>query len=301
MNMQGTAKPILYRKLWKVWRFLRGRRNAKPWAKASRVRLAEAAIAQFPRNPDAPRHGLPGHLIISLTSFPPRFPYLEPTLKSLLDQTVRSDKIVLWIAPADLEKLPRSILDLAGDTLVIREFEDIRNFKRLVPAKDAYPDSFIIFVDDDIFYPQEWLERMVKAYDPMEPTVVCYRAMRIRHRRDGALSPYRTWPDALDERSERPSTDLLPINSMGVLYPPGSLPPEAFDYSLIQKLSPTSDETWLFFMWRLAGWRAKRVPGPLPDFAEWPGSQEQALWRMHKRGTKDAHFQTLSEHFGTPR
>jgi hypothetical protein len=284
------------RKLKKIWRGLTGRR--KPWARASRARRALAEVAKFPRYNDSPRHGLPAPLIVSLTSYPPRFPYLQLTLKSLLDQTVRPDKIVLWIAHADLAQLPETVSELAGELLDIRTCEDLRNFKRLVPAIEEFPDSFIIFVDDDIFYPAQWLERMVRAYDPRDPAVVCYRASRIGHNADGSLTPYRTWPEAVDRKAERPSVDLLPINQMGVLYPPGSLPQQTKDYSLIQKLSPTSDEVWLFFMWRLAGWRAKRVPGQMPDFAEWPGSQEQALWRMHRGGTKDEHFRAMSEHFG---
>ena len=138
------------------------------------------------------------------------------------------------------------------------------------------------------------------AFDPSDPTVVCYRGSRVEYTAEGKLASYRTWRNATDKKSEQPSTDLLPVNQAGVLYPPGSLLPEANDYSLIQMLSPTSDEAWLFFMWRFAGWRVRRVPGKFPAFAEWPGSQEEALWKMHRGGRKDEHFQTLAKHYGIP-
>ena len=286
-------------KFWKVWKRLRNRRR-KPWTLADRQRGALDAVAHFPRNPNAPKHALSAPLIVSLTSYPPRFPWLYRTLLSLLDQTIRPDKIALWIAHEDLSRLPPEILSLQGDRLTIHACEDLRNFKRLVPALDVYTDSFIVFADDDMYYPDDWLRRLAETFDRDDPTVVCYRGSRIRRTAGGKLTSYRTWRDARDAKSERPSTDLLPVNQTGVLYPPGSLPAFANDYGLIRKLSPTSDEVWLFFMWRLAGWRVRRVPGKLPEFAEWPGSQEHALWKMHRGGTKDDHFRTMAEHFGTP-
>lgn len=286
-------------KFWKIWKRYR-KQKQKPWIKASLARRAMDAIARFPRHPDAPKHPLPGRLIVSMTSYPPRYPWLYRTLLSLLDQTVRPDHILLWVAHGDFEKLPDEVLALQSDRLVIQTCDDLRNFKRLVPALDRYPGSFITFADDDMYYPDTWLEGLVTAYDPADPTVVCYRGSRIEYSADGKLASYRTWRDARDKKSELPSTDLLPVNQTGVLYPPGSLPPHAGDYELIQKLSPTSDEVWLFFMWRFAGWRVRRVPGDLPPFAEWPGSQQEALWRMHRGGKKDEHFQAMAEYYGTP-
>lgn len=286
-------------KFWKLWKRWRNRRQ-KPWTMATRARQAVEAIAAFPRHPDAPRHGLPGKLIVSMTSYPPRYAWLHPTLLSLLDQAVRPDHIVLWIADGDYDRLPAEVLALQGETLIIHRCEDLRNFKRLVPALAQYGDCFIVFADDDMYYPDDWLARLAAAYDPSEPTVVCYRGSRIRYTSDGRLASYRSWRDARDKRSEMPSIDLLPVNQTGVLYPPKSLLPEAGDYQLIQQLSPTSDEVWLFFMWRFNGWRVRRAPGALPAFAEWPGSQQEALWRMHKGGTKDEHFQAMANHYGTP-
>ena len=286
-------------KFWKIWKRYR-KQQLRPWTKASLARRGLEAIARYPRHPDAPKHGLPGRLIVSLTSYPPRYPWLHPTLLSLLDQTVSADLIVLWIAHDDYDQLPEEVIALQGDQLVIEKCEDLRNFKRLVPALDRYADAFIVFADDDMYYPDDWLERLANAFDPSDPTVVCYRGSRVEYTAEGKLASYRTWRNATDEKSEQPSTDLLPVNQAGVLYPPGSLLPEANDYSLIQMLSPTSDEAWLFFMWRFAGWRVRRVPGKFPAFAEWPGSQEEALWKMHRGGRKDEHFQTLAKHYGIP-
>ena len=57
-------------------------------------------------------HPLPGRLIVSVTSFPPRFGTLALALRGILRQTVRPDQTVLWIAHKDMPLLPRNVLDL---------------------------------------------------------------------------------------------------------------------------------------------------------------------------------------------
>ena len=75
-------------------------------------RQAERAVARFPTVKDKAPHGLATPLIVTLTSFPPRLPMLAKTLKSLLDQHTRPDRVVLWLAHEDIEQLPADVLAL---------------------------------------------------------------------------------------------------------------------------------------------------------------------------------------------
>src|ERR1700733_9463682 len=68
-------------------------------------------------------HSLPGKLIVSVTSFPPRFGTLALALRSLLRQTVTADQTVLWIVHKDMPLLPRNVLALQSDGLTIRATE----------------------------------------------------------------------------------------------------------------------------------------------------------------------------------
>ncbi len=285
----------LYRKL--VSYEARKRRHA-----ARRLRSALREVARFPKHPDAPRHSLPAPLVVSLTSYPARFATLDLTIKSLLDQTVRPDTLILWIAHDDAALLPEKVLALRSAGLTIDYCEDSRNFKKILPTLARFPGAFVATVDDDLYYPDHWLAGLIAAYDPAEPTVVCYRAHRLSFDEAGELAPYYSWPwSVMDEASARPSTDLLPTGNGGVLYPPGSLASEATDLDLIRRLSPTCDDTWLFFMWRRAGWSIRRVPGAKFELIDWPGSQAQSLYAAHQDGTKDKHLADMSRHFGVPR
>src|SRR5262249_15606303 len=73
-------------------------------------------------------HGLPRPLIVSLTSYPPRFPTLALTLKCLLTQSVTPDHLVLWVTRDDFSLLPRDVLDLRSHDLEIALAPDLRSF-----------------------------------------------------------------------------------------------------------------------------------------------------------------------------
>lgn len=262
---------------------------------------ALALLDQFPRHAQAPRHDLPAPLIVSLTSYPARYAMLHLTIKSLLDQTVKPDRIVLWIAHDQASSLPAEVTDLEGPAFTIRFCEDLRSFKKIVPSLLEYPGSFIAICDDDTYYPDNWLKRLVEAYDPARPSIVYYRGHRQTRLPDGSLAPYRQWQRGVtDDASLLPGTSVMPTGVGGVLYPPGSLPAPTTDIALIRQLSETCDDTWLYFMWRKAGWKAKRVPGKKLKLISWPGTQEQSLWVFHLDGKKDEHLRAMSDHFGLP-
>ncbi len=57
-------------------------------------------------------HGLPNPLVVSLTSYPPRFPTLHLTLMTLLSQQVLPDRVVLYVFEGDHASLPRDVVAL---------------------------------------------------------------------------------------------------------------------------------------------------------------------------------------------
>src|SRR5690349_163949 len=107
-------------------RFVKDARSAL-FEKAALKRLRDCK----PERPGRP-HGLTGELIVSLTSYPPRFNQLKLVLGCLLDQTVRADRIILWIAQEDYPRLPSDVVGLrAPGGLEIRTCEDIGPYKKL--------------------------------------------------------------------------------------------------------------------------------------------------------------------------
>ncbi|MEL7030006.1 MAG: hypothetical protein AAGL49_12555, partial [Pseudomonadota bacterium] len=131
-------------------------------------------------------HGLPGQLIVSLTSYPPRFPTLHLTLRSLSEQSIKPDRIILWIAESDRTSLPSDIDAL--ENIQIEFVKDVRSFKKLVFAVERYPDSFIATADDDNYYLQDWLELLIRGWSKTAPTITCHRAHRFPSIQSGAIA-----------------------------------------------------------------------------------------------------------------
>ena len=270
------------------------------WRKRRAHRRAARAALRPPVSRAGRAHRLPGELIVSLTSFPRRFDTLEPTLRSLLSQSVRPDRICLCLDEAAVPQLPDSVRALEGyRCLQILTARDIGPATKLIPTLRRFPDAYIVTADDDVYYPPNWLASIVKGFDVCDPAIVCSRAHLARAHASGRLLPYSrwdqqtrvTWPDA-------PGTFLFPTGIGGVLYPPGALDPRVFDEEALLRLTPRADDVWFFWMARLAGTRQVRIPGK-PLIINWPGSQAIALKSGNvEAGGNDKQIRAMEAEFG---
>lgn len=252
------------------------------------------------RSPFMPKgrpHTLRGPLIVSLTSYPPRYSTLALTLRSLLRQTVKADRTILWIAHADFELLPREVFDLQSRGLEIRRTDDTKSYKKIIPALDAFPAAFICTADDDLYYWPTWLEELVDGADESGRIVPCHRAHEIAFDSDGTVKPYRDW--VLDVARRGESGHYFPTGVGGILYPPGILNHEAGDREFALTLCPFNDDIWLFWMGRRNGARYKTV-GRHRAFVLWRGSQDQSLWEENRKGRNDVQIWNMIERYGYP-
>jgi hypothetical protein len=235
-------------------------------------------------------------LIVSLTSYPARFGTLYLTLGCLLDQTVKPDRVILWIAHDDMLRLPPAVRALEKAGLEIRACDDLRSFKKLVPALEAFPDAFIVTADDDIFFRRNWLEELVDGFEPH--VIACHRAHRMKRSANGNLEPYLDWEfDVQDSAARKPSTDIMPTGGAGALYPPRSLDVRVTDRELFLRLCPTGDDLWFYWCARMAGTRHQKV-GRKIQLTPWPGSQRSTLWTSNELGGNDAALAVLQREFG---
>ncbi len=240
-------------------------------------------------------HRLPGRLIVSLTSYPPRYATLSLTLRSLLSQRVRPDRTILWVAHGHAAALPPAVTDLVPFGLEVRECDDIRSFKKIIPALEAFPDAFIVTADDDQYYPPEWLAELERGYLANPGSIVCHRARVMRFDERGAPLAYRSWRRAVSP-AEAP---LLPTGFGGVLYPPHSLAPQVSDRELFEALCPEADDLWLKWMSAAAGTRVTLMMSNGPRYS-WPNSQRVALARANvRKGGNDRQAAALAGRFGT--
>lgn len=250
--------------------------------------------------PGAPqKHPLPAELIVSLTSFPPRFRNLHLTLRSILSQTIRPDRVILWIAEDDAARLPRRVQRLNSQGLEIRTCVDYRSYKKLIFTLKEHPDAYIATADDDLFYTPDWLEALVHGSLETPGVVTCHRAHRVPQPSASGLPPYRSWPwNVGDEAARNPAIDLLPTGVGGVLYPPHCFYADVLRSELFMEFCPNADDLWFYWMARLAGTMHKKVGG---DFKQilWPSSQDVALFN-HNASQNDEQIKRMIRQYGYP-
>lgn len=210
--------------------------------------MYDGAVGEL--RPLKPRRARP--LIVSLTSYPERIPGLHITLHSLLRQRIRPDKLILWLAesefPGGEADLPPAVTRLRPYGLDIRFCDNLRSYKKIIPALREYPDAFLVTADDDWHYTEDWLAGLWRACTAHPREIHAWRAHQLSLTPDGRLQPYMSWPKNLDGTGRDASCLHLFTGCGGVLYPPGSLHPDVTLEERFMALAPTGDDLWLWCM-----------------------------------------------------
>lgn len=260
---------------------------------------AQRNVRRFPRTRVKKPHGLDAPLSITLTSYPLRFPYLARTIRSLLDQTIAADRVVLWIAHGDKDALPDDVLNLQAHGLSIETCEDIRSYKKLIPSLRESANQYVVTADDDVYYPPNWLDSLVSVAATNPKAIVGGRVHVAAFNADGSLKPYAEWELATTKR--HPPSDrhaMFPTGVGGILYPPMALDDEVFDKDLFMRLCPRGDDIWFFWMARRAGLQHLRATGWF-DVIEWPSTQDNALYNDNLLGSgNDTQIKAMEAHYG---
>ena len=227
---------------------------------------AQACSARWNRRSGVTMTKRTPELIVSLTSIPERIATLHLCLDSLLRQSLKPDRLLLWLSACESpdqqtlgqDRLPAHIKRLLARGLDVRWCRDIGCYGKIIPARRAYPHAILVTADDDLFYPRDWLEQLYTAYQKDTRHVYCHRAHSIRYDAEGRLLPYRQW-DFEAQGFAGPSLDLFATGVGGVLYAPEHLQADLLKEEVFRKLCPTADDVWLNAMRRLNQVQVKKV------------------------------------------
>jgi len=187
--------------------------------------------------------------IVTLTSYGHRVKQTAPyAICSLINQSVQPDRIILWLAYGT--KVPRIYSQLIDKGLEIKFCEDIRSYKKLIPALREFPNDVLVTADDDIFHQDSWLKELKNAHEESPGKICFHRAHELSLDENKNVIPYMTWRSCV-QMIEYPRR-LFPTGVGGILYPPHSLDVRVLDQDMFQRLAPTSDDVWFWAMAKLA-------------------------------------------------
>ncbi|MEI6895138.1 MAG: glycosyltransferase family 2 protein [Colwellia sp.] len=276
--------------------------NIEDFVKKERAKLIKYAIAQYKGNPDNFLHALreiydyQQEIVISLTTYNTRIKIVDKVIKSLLAQTLRVDKIILWLDENEFSfgELPQKLTSLVSESFEIKFCPNYKSYKKLIPTLSLYPNATIITFDDDIDYPEDQVEKLVLNHLENRTFVIANVARNIAIK-NGKLLPYKEWSHASEQQVGKAYRHLLPIGVGGVLYPQGSLNHEVMNTEQFLKLAPHGDDLWLKCMTLLNGRRVLPTGAGyelLPRQVE--GTREIGLWQQVNKNT-DSNFEQLTD------
>lgn len=198
-------------------------------------------------------------VIVSLTTYGKRIHDVYLTIESIMHQTAKPNKIILWLAEDEftMNTIPISLKRLIDRGLTIEFCEDIKSYKKLVPALQRYPDSIIITIDDDVAYQQDLIENLLHSYREDPDLIHFCRGHKMRITKDGILDSYTRWDFFINNTL----TDKLnfPTGVGGILYPPHCFHEDVTNEKLFMVLCPTADDIWFKAMSLLKGTFSRKV------------------------------------------
>lgn len=222
------------------------------------------------------------NVIVSLTTFPARIDLVWITIETILRQNYRPERIILWLADSQFEsidKLPPKLLRQINRGLEIKFCDDLLSHKKYYYAMKNYPDAIIITIDDDTYYPEDFVEKLFETHKRY-PNTICCNLGHLITVENGEIEPYKNWKSGADGY-DTPSHYLVPIGCEGILYPPKCLNKEVFNKNHIKELCPTADDLWLKSMAALNGVRAVKNNAKSITYANLISSKRSSLSKQN--------------------
>lgn len=228
-----------------------------------------------------------GHdIIVSLTTYSKRIYDVHLTIESIMEQTMKANRIILWLDYSfENLPLPKALQLLQKRGLEIEYCKDIRSYKKLIPALKKYPDDAIITIDDDVLYEFDLLEKLITAYQQNPSYIYCNRHHLMRQDAEGKLFPYIQW--TWNYINLDANVMNFPTGVGGILYPPHSLDKEVFNEAVFLDICKYADDVWFKAMAMKKGTFSKKVythNSKGEEYLDNEDVQDIALCRINTQG-----------------
>ncbi len=266
--------------------------------------LSELRVVGKPVRALEPNDDSETEIIVSLTSYGFRLKTVHIAIRSLMQQTVPPNRIILWLDNESAE------IDLPLKLLALREFgleiekgcRNLKGHKKYYYAMKRYPGSIIITVDDDLIYPSDTIETLINAHELYPESIVARRVHRITfggNLNAANIKPYLQWDSEWMSDNPFPSKQLLATTGAGVLYPPNSAESLLYDEATIASLALNADDIWMKAAEISAGYKVVYAPNDLPMPPALRRSQSEGLlYQNIDGGGNDSVMESVIDYFG---
>jgi len=211
----------------------------------------ERGVTEFNQNGE--------NIIVSLTTYSKRIFEVYLVIESLLNQTKKPNKIILWLAEDEFNEntIPLILKRQQARGLEIGFCKDIKSYKKLIPALKKYPDQIIITVDDDVLYPFDMVENLYKEYLKDTHCIYGCTAHKMKFDKKNKLVSYNEWE--INYQGNEKSKLIFLVGGGGILYPPNCFYEDILKEDLFMKFVPSCDDVWFKAMTLLKDYPCKKI------------------------------------------
>lgn len=184
-------------------------------------------------------------VIASLTSYPGRISKTWLSVESILRQSVKPAKVILWLSkeqfPNGLNDVPRKLRSQLNKGLEIGFVDgDARSHKKYYYCFQQYAQDIVFLADDDIFYPSDILARSLKLIENDEELIVANFGFRYKWNKDSS------YIDIIQTNSSSNSDFNVFFGSGGgTMLIPRELNRFIDSIGTIMRICPTADDIYL--------------------------------------------------------
>ena len=207
-----------------------------------------------------------------------------------MNQTVKADEINLYLAieqfPNKENGLPTELLKLKDFGLQIKFCNDIKSYKKIIPALKEYKNDIIITFDDDIYYEKDTIEALYNSYLKNPKVIQANRIWHIELKENRVIPKDKSFLYWNEESYKTPSFFNTIIGCGGVLYPPNSLSEMVLDEEKFKSIIPTQDDIWLWGMAVLAGTKIQLNKGYSSNLITVENTQNSGLCKLNNKKNK---------------
>ncbi len=233
-------------------------------------------------------------VVVSLTTIPSRLSKVHITIRSILKQSPKPKKILLWINESHQHLIPQSLKKLESKLFEIHLTHLHCSHKKLIHSIKLFPNDTIVTSDDDCLYREGWLKSLYQTHTKNPKKIIAHRIRCIKKDQDGNYLPYKKW---VCSGNENPKA-LMAIGAEGVLYPPKIFDETVFNEKLFLQLAPKADDLWFKAMALKQGVLYMKANNSPKDSIPLMGTQKISLKKENIDQDKNrSQWQALENHF----
>ena len=180
-------------------------------------------------------------IVCSLTSLPSRDIFLYKTINSLINQTIRPYKIILYYQDDTVKNLQKSVLELQNDIFNIICIKDTyRSYSKYKYVLESNPNDIIIICDDDIEYNPKYIENLYNNYLIYPDCMICNSYHYVHEIEKSYDQKYTLFRKILSDYH------VMPLSGWGTLIPPNFYK-NIDNIEDIFNIAPSHDELWFLY------------------------------------------------------